>query len=551
MKKDTIYIDSDDEIAAVVDKVVASKAKVVALVLPKRFTMLHSAVNMKILKKSAADHKKNLVLITSEQALLPIAAASGMYVAKSLQSKPMVPKALLADEETAESVDIGESEDPALDPEAPIGELAKTTDDAISLDNTVPEQTKPEPTPKTEKIKKDKKLAVPNFERFRKKLFFGIAGGVLLVVFLIFALFVWPRAIITITAQQQEIPLTITVSASPTGTDDVAAKTFKLQTKTIDKADTKTTDATGKKDMGQKAAGSVEFYNCSKDDKLGDTVRTVPAGTGISTGNLTFITQQAVQVPPSGFSGNTCKFDKPSSAVNVVAQNAGAEYNVDGRSFSVAGYGSMTAKDDGGMSGGSSRVVTVVAQEDCDKLLNDLNNASNSQQTKDQLTTEFSSNGLTPIAETYKVQTVSSTCEPSVGQEATKVSAKATYRYTMSGINTDTLTQLITQSALAKAGQGQTVTDTGVTSAVISIDSSTGATTSLTVKTIAKTGVKQDTDALKAQVAGKNAHQTTESLQQIPGVKEVKVDYSPFWVRSTPKNQDHITIQFTSNESTN
>lgn len=551
MKKDTIYIDSDDEIAAVVDKVVASKAKVIALVLPKRFTMLHSAVNMKILKKSAADHKKNLVLITNEQALLPIAAASGMYVAKSLQSKPAIPKATLADEEVAESVDINEPEEPTLDPAAPIGDLAKTSDDNIRLDNTIPSQPEDEKLSKSEKVKKDKKLAVPNFERFRKKLFFVIAGIVVLIVFLVFALFIWPRATITITAQQQEIPLTLSVSASPNGSDDVAAKTFALQTKTIDKADTKSTDATGKRDMGQKATGSVEFYNCSKEDKLGDVLRTVPAGTGISSGNLTFITQQAVQVPPSGFNGNTCKFDKASSAVSVIAQNAGAEYNIDSRSFSVAGFGTMTAKDDGGMSGGSSRVVTVVAQEDCDKLLNELNNASNSQQTKDQLAGEFSSNGLTPIANTYKVQTISSTCEPSVGQEAAKVTAKATYRYTMSGISTDTLNQLITQNALAKAGQGQTVADTGISSAVISIDSSTGSTTNLTVKTTAKTGVKQETDSLKAQVAGKNARQTTESLKQIPGVKEVNVDYSPFWVRSTPKNQDHITIQFTSNEPTN
>ena len=554
MKKDTIYIDSDDEIAADDDKVVASKAKVVALVLPKRFTMLHSAVNMKILKKSAAQSKKNLVLITTEQALLPIAAASGMYVAKSLQSKPAVPEVFATeDSATEDAAVLAEQEEPTLDPETSIGELAHTADDTIDLDNTAPatkEAEKPSPVP-SNKQKKDKKLVVPNFDRFRKKLIFVVVGGVALVIFLIFALFVWPRATVTITAQQQEIPLAIAVTASPTQSDDAAAKTFKLQTKTVDKADTKTTDATGKKDMGQKATGTVEFYNCSKEDKLADTVRTVPAGTGISTGNLTYITQQAVQVPPSGFNGNTCKFDKPSSSVGIVAQNAGAEYNVNGKSFSVAGFGTMTAKDDGGLSGGSSKVVTVVAQEDCDKLQNELNNASNSEQTKKQLMTEFSSSGLTPIADTYKVQTVSATCEPNVGQEATRVTAKATYRYTMSGISTEALTQLVTQSALEKAGQGQTVADTGLVSAVISIDTASSALTTMTVKTTARTGVKQDADALKAQIAGKNARQTSETLKNIPGVKEVNVDYSPFWVRSTPKNQDHITIIFKSDESAN
>ena len=137
MKKDTIYIDADDEIAAVVDKVVASKSKVVALVLPKRFTMLHSAVNMKILNKAALDNKKNLVLITNEKALMPLAAAAGMYVAKSLQSKPAVPAALAAEQDNDEAV--VPDDEPELDPNSPIGELAGDTDDTITLDNSTAE----------------------------------------------------------------------------------------------------------------------------------------------------------------------------------------------------------------------------------------------------------------------------------------------------------------------------------------------------------------------------------------------------------------------------
>ena len=66
MKKDVIYIEADDEIAVVADKLVASKSKVVALVLPKRCTMLHSSVNMKILNKAATNANKSIVLISTE-----------------------------------------------------------------------------------------------------------------------------------------------------------------------------------------------------------------------------------------------------------------------------------------------------------------------------------------------------------------------------------------------------------------------------------------------------------------------------------------------------
>jgi hypothetical protein len=92
-QKDTIYIDIDDEITAVIDKVTASKERIVALVLPKRATVFQSIVNMKLLKRSAEDAKKHIVLITSESGLLPLAGAVGLYVASSLQSRPVIPAA--------------------------------------------------------------------------------------------------------------------------------------------------------------------------------------------------------------------------------------------------------------------------------------------------------------------------------------------------------------------------------------------------------------------------------------------------------------------------
>jgi hypothetical protein len=91
--KDTIYVDVDDEITSIIDKVENAEHKVVALVLPKRATSLQSIVNMKLLKRSADGADKNVVLITSEHALLPLAGAAGLHVAKNLQSRPEVPDA--------------------------------------------------------------------------------------------------------------------------------------------------------------------------------------------------------------------------------------------------------------------------------------------------------------------------------------------------------------------------------------------------------------------------------------------------------------------------
>ena len=541
MKKDIIYIDSDDEIAAVVDKVVASRSKVVALVLPKRFTMLHSSVNMKILNKAANDNNKNLVLITNEKALMPLAAATGMYVAKGLQSKPAIPALAEPDTDLDDAVEAPELDvEPTIDKTKPIGELAGDTDETITIDNTTPEDTAAK---KPDTPKKSKKLAVPNFEKFRLKLFLIIAGVIALLMLLYFAVFVWPKATVTLSVEQQEIPLNIDITASPTKEDNVSEKVFKLDTKTIDKAETKSGEATGKKDLGEKATGEVTFSIPCSDVTSFPT--TIPSGTGVSTGGLTFITQKSVSLNNPPLPGSDCKF---SGRAGVIAQNAGGEYNINkGRTFSVAGFSSVSGSNKEGFSGGSSKVITIVSQEDCTALTDQLNAASNSDELKKQLMTDFEQAGLTASIDTYKVDTVSSSCEPAVGQEANSVSAKATYRYTMSGVNADSLNELITQEALEKAGQGQTIADTGIKTAVINVNGRSGTTLDMTVNTTAIAGVKQDEAAIKSLIAGKNARQTADALKQIPGVKDVKVDYSPFWVNKTPNKESKISIVFVTN----
>ena len=90
-QKDTIYIDVEDEITAVIDKVVSSKHKIVAVVLPKRASVFQSIVNMKLLQKAAKNARKNLVLVTSDKAILSIAGTVGMFTAKTASSKPEIP----------------------------------------------------------------------------------------------------------------------------------------------------------------------------------------------------------------------------------------------------------------------------------------------------------------------------------------------------------------------------------------------------------------------------------------------------------------------------
>ncbi|QQS18664.1 hypothetical protein IPL68_01055 [Candidatus Saccharibacteria bacterium] len=133
--KETIYVDVDDEITAIIERVTNAKGSIIALVLPKRATVLQSIVNMRLLKRAAESENKNLVLVTSEASLLPLAGLVGMHVAETPSSKPVIPPRPDMPSDEPESVDepLSVTDNSALPDEdfnadaaatTPIGELA-------------------------------------------------------------------------------------------------------------------------------------------------------------------------------------------------------------------------------------------------------------------------------------------------------------------------------------------------------------------------------------------------------------------------------------------
>ena len=116
-QKDVLYIDVEDDITAIIGKVKASKSKIVALVPPKRTGVLQSAVNLRLLARTADNEDKRLVLITGNAALTHLAAAAKIPVAKNLQSRPEVAEIKNFDNDDEEDVIDGE--------QLPIGDHAK------------------------------------------------------------------------------------------------------------------------------------------------------------------------------------------------------------------------------------------------------------------------------------------------------------------------------------------------------------------------------------------------------------------------------------------
>ena len=582
--KDTIYIDVDDEITSIIDKVQNAQEGLVALVLPKRAAMLQSSVNMKLLKRAAEKSKKNLVLITTEAGLLPLASSIGLYVAKNLQSKPEIPKIATSNTDIDELVKAEDEKPKAdFDPKAAagmaIGELA--TDDladkmpvkpeltplaykrasdeeeSVMLDNS--EKTEETGAKDTAKEKKDKKLKVPNFERFRTWLIIGVVVVILLIIGFILANKVLPKALVTISTNTSTVSSTLAMTLNPTATSlNTSQLIVPANLQQTQQTASKQVATTGQKNEGQTASGPVSFSaTVCNPSFTPNTPSTIPQGYGVSSNGLTFITQAPVAFSGAGthkmINGQDCfVYNSVSSSTTVNAQNAGSVYNLGTNNKPVpftSGFqdsknsgATTTYSGSGYTSNGSDNNVQVVSQADITNATAAITMPVSST-IKSTLTAALKAAGFDPIAATYNAGTPATTNSVNVGDAASTVTVTETITYTMFGVKESNLNALITSSVDQQINTTkQTIQDSGLNQATYTNFVQTSGGGTITMQTSSTVGPHLNIAALKAQIAGMKKGDLETTIEQNPGVTGVTVKYSPFCVSGTPKNISKITI---------
>lgn len=576
--KDVIYVDVDDEITGIIDKVTSAQAKVVALVLPKRATVFQSIVNMKLLKKRAESAKKNIVLITSEAGLMPLAGTVGLYVASTLQSKPEIPDAGAAVSDMPIDTDEGpvqmggEEFDRNKANATPVGKLAASRepsvaqlpddgDDTFELDNTELPTTDKEGnvnalaaaggSGKAAKGKKDKSLKVPNFNRFRKLGILAAALLILLIVGFIVANRVLPKAQISIKTNTSTVnaSLTPTLSTSATAVD-LAKNTLPAQTQQQTKTFTEQATASGKQNNGNKASGTITMTAQECGNNIFSQPTDVPAGAGVATGGLTFITGQDTSFSShgttSGSGSNLCINYPANGPTTITAQSGGSQYNQNGATFSVAGRSDVSAT--GSATGGTDNIITVVQQSDIDGATAKLKSDASAAEAgvKQQLEQTLQSNGLYPIQATFYSAKPSISPSVQAGTQADNVTVTESITYTMYGAKQADIQTLLDNSIDQQIDTTkQSIQSDGLSQSAFNVpNAGAGSTLDVTLQTTATIGPHIDLASLKSQVGGKRSGDIKTLISALPGVTDVQVHFSPFWVSSAPKNPSKVTINF-------
>ncbi len=541
MKKDVVYIDTEDDITAIIQHVKNAKAPVVALVPPKRVGVLQSIVNLKLLKRAAEQADKRVVLITSDVALTGLAAGLSLPIAKNLQSKPEITNPPISDN-VDDDVIQGDDIDPPIDQELSSSELdiapvSPVTAGANSFDESTNVRT-PSDTLSVGAKTRSQKSKLPNFDAFRKKLFISIGLVVLLVGFMVWATIFAPRADVTIKARTNVVNINKILQVRDGAKLDATQNVVPSVVKQIKKTISVDVVATGKKDIGDKAKGTIKLTNNEF------SAITLNSGVVLKTSSgLQFTTNTAVTVPKASCS-NAVNCIAGSASAEITAASSGPAYN--GASGEMSGaLGDLTAVLTSATAGGTTKEVTVISQADIDKASNQLK-SEDSNAVREELKKQFSGAEIS-ISDAFVVEPGSPIATPSVGQEAASGKLTLETAYTLVGVKSNDISQVY--SAFLKTElsnkKNQKVYEVGDKSTKFSeFNKVEGGYTVRAVAT-AQIGPNIDQAKLIRDIAGLREGEVREMVNSIDGIEDVDVVFSPFWVNSIPKDAKKVNIIFT------
>ncbi len=316
---------------------------------------------------------------------------------------------------------------------------------------------------------------------------------------------------------------------------------IQIETASVTENGTVSAPVTGKKEIGDKAKGSVTILSSSTKSQ------SIPSGTIITSSNgLDFVLDNSVNLASS--SGVS---DIKSIQASVTAKNIGKDYNIpSGTKFSVGDFdrSSVEAKNDSAFSGGSKKDVTVVSKKDVDGLTSDLTDKLE-EKAKNDLAGKISADKILlplPYSTTIENQSLSK----KIGDEATSVSLTGTVSYDAFIYSKDTA-KSFAQSVLHDDMNNMILTSSGIEQDVKDVKENKDKTINGTLILKAHLLPHIDISSLTKEIAGKSFDEAKTILEKIDQVKSVDITLQPnlsFLPKKLPLSAQNIQILISTNE---
>lgn len=592
MNKDVIYIEPEDDITDIITKIENSKEKIVALVPPKKAGAFRSIVNIKLIAKSASTNEKTAVLVTTDPSIIRLAATVKLPITKNLQSAPVIPTLdeIAEEASTTEVVDVtadtaGEDSTADTDDEdstasdegynkkrkqdtatkrgrAEAGaEQNSDTEEIIDEDadgdtEAEDEMTADEDAPRKRMSIKPQRKEKPKsgnwFKNHKKLAICGGIGLIALILALVWAFMIAPAVDITVWIQTENKRFSENANFSTTlNAENASEGTFYLEEKKLETTQEVKFEATGQKNLGEKASG-ILAVSAAFDAKNGGALVIKP-GDLFSYNGLSYAADNTVTLAYDGEDDSVCANRESSHVdfkeagcliyanVKITATESGTKYNV-----GPSNNGWSTILNLKGISlneaitGGTDDITTTVQQSDILKARESLT-SGNEAENKKRLYESIGDDFLI-IEASFNQSMSDAVSTPAVGEKVENGATptlKATTTSSVYVIDKTKVKEFITAKAATPDDQKVYEMD----DPFIENFTKTGNGYIGKIKTSYAVGPKVTDKEVLEMVLGKGIGDIQHDLKEITGVVTVETRTSYPWVVAVPNDSNKVTVE--------
>jgi hypothetical protein len=545
MAEQLIYLDVGDGIAEIIARLKSAKQERVVLVIPKRAVIVHSPINLKVIKLEADRLGLILTVITQDEIAKNFANQVGLTVVDQLDSTPPMP----SDESLTPKTFSYQDTEVKSDTESPLISQATSTDVPIVKYKTL------SPT----SLDEDLALEVPSaiakggrkmvftldwskLQNFRLKrhhkvlLGFTFVGVILISVV---SFFVVPKAYVDIEVQSEAFAKQFTITLADE-TDLRAAGPNVLTGRFIEvsREDVTTFPATGEENRGEKSSGQIRIVNHTNiiQGIIKNTRFESPSG-------LIFKINEEVLVPPAR-SGN------PGTAVvSAISDGGGANNNVSApMKLTIPGLGenavdSVYGEVVGAFSGATDDIIKIVSEEDLNKAKEEASkNIFVAAETEIKAQLKRNEDVWPVLIQNDIIDAVPSA---TAGAKRDDFEIRVQSRSWVIILNREDIDEAITNAAVFEVPEGKQVTGQTVKDANVEVLESNFLTREiqLLIKMDGRVGPQINIDALRTSLANKSVSDGVEFLQSDPAVTTGSIEISPTFLTRIPMLLNNIRIQ--------
>lgn len=352
------------------------------------------------------------------------------------------------------------------------------------------------------------------------------------------------RATVTISISPKAVDQSEDITFATEGGNDFDNNVIEAKTNSISLSGKTSTNATGKKEVGTKAKGTVTLFNSA------DVKKQLQEGTTItSSNNLDFTLDKDVTIASA--TGDIFSGIKSGTAqVAVTAKQIGTEYNIPSNiKFSIGGNSSLAAKNESAFSGGTKKNVTVISQKDIDKVTEELPD-SLMEKAKEDLANKLS-DGETTLTVVPDFKPSKKDFSGAVGEEAKTLTLSSSVTFAAITYNNKDLVSFTKTMIQKNFDPKLTVSDQDIQNTLKNTKKTDNESVTATLIMKARLLPKIDKEGLKTQLAGKSFADATEILRKSPQVETVTVALFPplpLLPELLPRQPNNITIDIKTND---